>query len=90
MTQGVFLKPGMELKAGSEIFINYGYKQGTARFPSDFPWYFNLKAKVEEERRLELVRNHRNEKDKSKTKKTNTKKDKTRGTKWPRVKTEGF
>ena len=78
----------MELKAGSEIFINYGYNQGTAKFPSDFLWYFNLKAKVEEERRLELVRNHRNEKNKSKKK--NTKKSKTRGTKWPRVKTEGF
>ena len=51
----MFIKPGLELKAGDEIFINYGYKKKVANFPADFPWYFNLEAKVEEERRIKKI-----------------------------------
>ena len=39
-----------DIKAGEELFAYYGY-QGP-RFPHDFPWYFELKTKVEKERRL--------------------------------------
>ena len=51
---GVFKKAEVELKAGTEIFTNYGYvKLGQVppldkfKFPSDHPWYFELKAKAE-------------------------------------------
>ena len=37
LTPGVFLKPRTELKAGSEIFVNYGYKEEEAKFPHDQP-----------------------------------------------------
>ena len=38
------------LKAGEELFAHYGYRN--AVFPNDFPWYFELKTKVEKEQRL--------------------------------------
>ena len=39
------------IKAGEELFTYYGYKKG--RMPSDFPWYWKLKRKVEKEEALE-------------------------------------
>jgi len=40
-----------ELKAGDELFGYYGYKNSI--FPSDFPWYFEEKLRIEREDRLE-------------------------------------
>ena len=40
-----------DIKAGEEIYAYYGYKPGR-EFPNDFPWYFELKAKIEKEGRL--------------------------------------
>ena len=73
LTQGVFIKPGIELKAGSEIFVNYGYKQEQAKFPHDYPWYYKMKAKVDKERRVEEIRYQQNEKNKKKPKKAKKK-----------------
>ena len=39
------------IKAGEELFTYYGYKPG--RLPSDFPWYWELKRKVEQVEGLE-------------------------------------
>ena len=39
------------IKAGEELFTYYGYKPG--RMPSDFPWYWELKRKVEQVEGLE-------------------------------------
>ena len=47
MSYSVFLKAGKKLKAGQEIFIDYGYKEFP--FPEDHPWYWALKAKVDRE-----------------------------------------
>ena len=38
------------LKAGEELYGYYGYK--TRDFPNDFPWYWELKMKVNKEQRL--------------------------------------
>lgn len=37
------------IKAGEEIFTYYGYGPGT---DEDFPWYWELKQKVEDEEEL--------------------------------------
>ena len=42
------------LKAGEELYANYGYKKFP--FPSDFPWYWELKRKLDKENRLEAGR----------------------------------
>ena len=39
-----------DIKAGEELFGYYGYPRG--KFPSDFPWYFELKTQIEKEQRL--------------------------------------
>ena len=39
-----------DIKAGEELFGYYGYERGM--FPSDFPWYFELKSQIEKEQRL--------------------------------------
>ena len=41
-----------DIKAGEELFGFYGYNKNKAVFPNDFPWYFELKTKVEKEQRL--------------------------------------
>ena len=40
------------IKAGEELLIYYGYRLGR-KMPSDYPWYWELKRKVEEEEELE-------------------------------------
>ena len=39
-----------DIKAGEELFGYYGYERGM--FPSDFPWYFELKNQIDKEHRL--------------------------------------
>ena len=39
-----------DIASGEELYAYYGYKD--ASFPLDFPWYFELKRKVEKEQRL--------------------------------------
>ena len=41
-----------DIKTGEELFGYYGYNQNQAMFPNDFPWYFELKAKIEKAKRL--------------------------------------
>ena len=48
MTSSVFLRAGEELKAGQEIFTNYGYKKPLP-FPHDRPWYWATKAQVDKD-----------------------------------------
>ena len=36
------------IKAGEELFTYYGYREHR-RMPSDYPWYWELKRKVDEE-----------------------------------------
>ena len=48
MIMSVFLKAGEELKAGQEIFTNYGYKKPLP-FPHDRPWYWATKAQVDKD-----------------------------------------
>ena len=40
------------IKAGEEIFTHYGYKKGLPP-PSDYPWYWELLNKIEEEEKLQ-------------------------------------
>ena len=39
------------IKAGEELFTYYRYKR--ERMPIDFPWYWELKRKLEKEEELE-------------------------------------
>ena len=48
MIMSVFLKAGEQLKAGEEIFTNYGYKKPLP-FPYDQPWYWATKAQVDKD-----------------------------------------
>ena len=43
------------IKAGEELYAHYGYS--TRNFPSDFPWYWELKMKVDKENRMITGRN---------------------------------
>ena len=58
-----------DIKAGEELFGYYGYKSQT--FPEDFPWYYELKRKVEQEQRLKASKNKKspNKKDVRKARK---------------------
>ena len=38
------------VKAGEELFTYYGYRP--ASMPSDFPWYWELKKRVEQEEKI--------------------------------------
>ena len=40
------------IRAGEELLTYYGYRIGR-KMPSDYPWYWELKRKVEEEEELE-------------------------------------
>ena len=45
------------VQAGEELFTYYGYRNGHGyKFPSDFPWYWELKRQVEKEERVEAKR----------------------------------
>ena len=62
--------PTRNIKAGEELFTNYGYKN--ADFPDDFPWYWETKLAIEREERIEKENKKKEEKakkDKSKTEK---------------------
>ena len=62
--------PTRNIKAGEELFTNYGYK--SADFPDDFPWYWETKLAIEREERIEKENKKKEEKakkDKSKTEK---------------------
>ena len=39
------------IKAGEQLFTHYGYRR--RGMPSDFPWYWELKRKVEAQEELE-------------------------------------
>ena len=61
------------IKAGEELFTYYGY--GETDPPNDFPWYFELKRKVEkeeaEERKRKEAEAEKTKKKKKKSKKSN-------------------
>ena len=40
------------IKAGEELLAYYGYRLGR-KMPSDYPWYWELKRKVEAQEELE-------------------------------------
>ena len=40
------------IKAGEQLFTHYGYGR-PKKMPSDFPWYWELKRKMEAEEELE-------------------------------------
>ena len=44
------------IKAGEELFTYYGYKP--RKMPEDFPWYWELKRKVEEEEELQAEKSY--------------------------------
>ena len=48
-TQSVTTK--YDIKAGQELFTYYGY--GVYPPPNDFPWYWELKMKIEKQERLD-------------------------------------
>ena len=52
---GVFLRAGHKLAPGEEVFTDYGYKVKLP-FPADIPWYWDMKANVDKERRAKTVR----------------------------------
>ena len=60
-----------DLKAGEELFGYYGYT--TSKFPDDFPWYYDLKAKVEKEKRLKQAKEKMMKKKKKQTVKKKSK-----------------
>ena len=39
-----------DLKAGMEVFTHYGYTEDKQTFPGDFPWYWEAKKVLDEER----------------------------------------
>ena len=41
----------LPIKAGQELYTYYGYTK--AEFPSDFPWYWELKRQTEKEDRVQ-------------------------------------
>ena len=43
----------MKLEAGDELFAYYAYTKN--EFPDDFPWYWELKDKFEEEQRKKQI-----------------------------------
>ena len=54
---GVF--PLVEIKAGMELFMNYGYKWND--FPEDFPWYWETKLALEREERIDKEKKSKKE-----------------------------
>ena len=44
------------IKAGEELLTYYGYKP--RKMPEDFPWYLELKRKVEEEEELQAEKSY--------------------------------
>ena len=64
------------LKAGDELFTFYGYGKH-ATFPADFLWYWETKAAIDRQERLELEEKEReSETEKKKKKATKNKKGK--------------
>jgi hypothetical protein len=55
------------LKAGDELFTFYGY--GPAAFPSDFLWYWETKAAIDREDRLQKEAKEKAERKQKKPKK---------------------
>ena len=64
--------PLLDLKAGDELFTNYGY--GQFQFPADFPWYWETKMALERQERIEREGKERVEKEKEKAKKDKSEK----------------
>ena len=62
------------IKTGEEIFTYYGYKKIPP--PDDFPWYFELKNRIEEEEAEE--RKKMDERSEKKMKKKKKKKSKSK------------
>ena len=61
-----------DMKAGEELFTNYGY--GKSDFPADFLWYWETKLALEREERLEAELQEKKKKKKKSSKKKNTSK----------------
>ena len=63
--------PLYDLKAGNELFTNYGY--GKADFPNDFPWYWETIIAIERQERIEREEKEKVEKQKEKEEKSKKK-----------------
>ena len=56
------------IKAGEELFTYYGYIE--AEPPNDFPWYFEIKKKIEKDEEDEMRKKEQAVKNKKKKKKS--------------------
>ena len=45
--------PHVEIKAGMELFMNYGYQRKD--FPEDYPWYWKMKSALKGEEYIEKI-----------------------------------
>ena len=77
----LYQKVADTIDVGDELFAYYGYKPG-APFPSDFPWYWETKLKIDTEQRklkeIEEERKKEEQKMMKKKAKKNKKKAKTK------------
>ena len=55
-----------DLKAGQEAFTYYGYTENSRKFPSDYPWYWEAKNKIKEEKMISLSKHFTKSKQRSK------------------------
>ena len=64
--------PFVDMKAGEELFTFYGYGI-KAKFPADFPWYWEAKMKIDREERLQKEALEKQKAEKKKNKKNKSK-----------------
>ena len=60
--------PTINIPEQSELFMHYGYKQ--AEFPSDFPWYWETKNRLERQERMQKEKKSKKKKKAKKKKQT--------------------
>ena len=64
--------PFVDMKAGEELFTFYGYGI-KAKFPADFPWYWEAKMIIDREERLQKEALEKQKAEKKKIKKNKSK-----------------
>ena len=60
-----------DIKAGEELFTDYGYK--FSPFPDDYPWYWDTKLVLDKEERMKKEAEENKSKKKTKKSKKNKK-----------------